>query len=282
MLGARQDANVSPLKRMLRSGAVLLLSAALAWVAIDLVLDGGAYMAHFQQTWSAHFAPAKSFEYGSARERPFEWAILLRNWDTTLPACAGMLMLAVRWRARSRTTQGLAADHGSRAEEAVINRCVKTGCALELLPLVWLGLSLGFFAVHRPWWSYYYIHIAIPLCWCAAIALTGAVRAALAFWHPRSAVPAFSRTGPRSSHTEETPPDSTREGFSRLKFKALRRQVQSKTSRPSARHPKGRRLISAIGLAVFLLCTGGWQVARVYLQVTGVRNSPPKSGSLLY
>jgi hypothetical protein len=30
------------------------------------------------------------------------------------------------------------------------------------------------FAAHRPWWSYYYIHIALPLCWCAAIGILAA------------------------------------------------------------------------------------------------------------
>jgi hypothetical protein len=23
--------------------------------------------------------------------------------------------------------------------------------------------------MHKPWWPYYYVHIAIPLCWCAAV-----------------------------------------------------------------------------------------------------------------
>jgi hypothetical protein len=40
-----------------------------------------------------------------------------------------------------------------------------------MLPVMWLVLMLVVFAVHRPWWSYYYIHIALPLCWCAAIGI---------------------------------------------------------------------------------------------------------------
>jgi hypothetical protein len=40
-----------------------------------------------------------------------------------------------------------------------------------LFPLLWLGWALVIFINHTPWWPYYYIHIAIPLCWVAALAL---------------------------------------------------------------------------------------------------------------
>jgi hypothetical protein len=38
-----------------------------------------------------------------------------------------------------------------------------------MVPFAWLGLTLIVFGTHKPWWSYYYIHVAIPVCWCAAI-----------------------------------------------------------------------------------------------------------------
>ena len=40
-----------------------------------------------------------------------------------------------------------------------------------IIPLAWFALELAVFATHKPWWSYYYVHNAIPLCWCAAIGL---------------------------------------------------------------------------------------------------------------
>jgi len=43
-----------------------------------------------------------------------------------------------------------------------------------VVPFAWLSLTLIVFATHKPWWSYYYIHIAIPLCWCAAISISTA------------------------------------------------------------------------------------------------------------
>ena len=37
-------------------------------------------------------------------------------------------------------------------------------------------LNLMVFGIHKPWWNYYYIHTAIPLCWCAAIGLEAMIR----------------------------------------------------------------------------------------------------------
>ena len=93
-----------------------------SFIALDVLIDRGAFLLHLQQTWVSHFAPAKSFEYGSANDHPFDWIILLRNWDTTLPAIAGIIFLVQR-------------------------------PGKSLLPLAWLGLMLVIFTFHRPWWS---------------------------------------------------------------------------------------------------------------------------------
>lgn len=34
-----------------------------------------------------------------------------------------------------------------------------------------MALSLAIVSTHRPWWACYYLHNAVPLCWCAAIAV---------------------------------------------------------------------------------------------------------------
>jgi 4-amino-4-deoxy-L-arabinose transferase-like glycosyltransferase len=117
---------------------MLVFSGALgiSFVALDLLIDHGAFLLHFQQTWVSHFASAKSFEYGSPDDHPFEWFILPWNWDTTIPALAGVFFL--------------------------LKQRMKTPATI--LPLAWLGLTFIIFAFHRPWWSYYYVHLAIPLC----------------------------------------------------------------------------------------------------------------------
>lgn len=127
---------------LFRSLSLLVASLAFSFAAIDCAIDRGAFLLHFQQSWSSHFAPAKSFEYGSPNDRPFDWSVLLKNWDTTVPAVVGIVFLG-----RMR------------------------GTPAAILPLGWLILMLAVFATHKPWWSYYYIHSAIPLCWCAAIGL---------------------------------------------------------------------------------------------------------------
>lgn len=116
-------------------------SLAASVVAIDWFIDHGAFLGHLQQTWISHFAPAKSFDYGSAADHPFEPGILLKNWDTSIPAPIGLLACLVGARKKPRLS----------------------------LPVAWLLLTLVVFAVHRPWWSYYYVHIAVPLCWCASM-----------------------------------------------------------------------------------------------------------------
>jgi hypothetical protein len=37
-------------------------------------------------------------------------------------------------------------------------------------PAILLGTTLAIHAVHRPWWMYYYLHLAVPLAWLAGIA----------------------------------------------------------------------------------------------------------------
>ena len=133
----------SPCGKIGGSLLVFAGSVAVSFVAIDCFIDGGAYMLHFRQSWAAHFAPATSFEYGSASDHPFDWSILLKNWDTTIPAVFGIIF-SLQQKRRAPWIE---------------------------LPVAWMALTLILFASHRPWWSYYYVHIAIPLCWCAAIGI---------------------------------------------------------------------------------------------------------------
>ena len=127
------------IKRPLAFAGAMVFAAA----AIDWLVDHGAYWANFRESWQSHFSAATTSEYGSASEHKFDWTILLRNWDATVPAIMG------------------------------------TGFALSkarfqfshVFPLIWLGWSLLVFASHTPWWPYYYIHTAIPLCWLAALGI---------------------------------------------------------------------------------------------------------------
>jgi len=127
------------IKRGVIFGGTFLFGA----VAIDLAVDHGAYLANFHQSWQAHFGAAKTTEFGAPSEHAFEWMIFLKNWDTTLPAVVGVILMISKFR----------------------------GHFSWLFPLIWLGWALVIFINHTPWWPYYYVHIAIPLCWLAARAL---------------------------------------------------------------------------------------------------------------
>ena len=42
-----------------------------------------------------------------------------------------------------------------------------------LVPFVLLGTSLFVHALHRPWWYYYYLHLAVPLAWLWGVLFNG-------------------------------------------------------------------------------------------------------------
>jgi len=126
-----------------RSVIFFAISLVAGFLAIHFWIGEGSFWLQLQQSWASHFASARSFEYGSPQDHPFEWSILLKNWDETLPALVGIVWLLGQTR---------------RAPRA-------------LLPLAWTALTLVVFGRHTPWWSYYYVHNAIPLCWCAAVGL---------------------------------------------------------------------------------------------------------------
>jgi len=147
--GAQGDAYpfaVVSWRRAAISMAIVLAGAAASFIGIDLAIDQGAFLGHLGQTWSSHFSPIKVEGYGLPSDHPFQWAVLLRNWDTSVPALLG---IAILLRRGHRDTTGW-------------------------LPLTWLVLALGVFGWHQPWWAYYYVHTAIPLCWCAGIGFSAA------------------------------------------------------------------------------------------------------------
>lgn len=115
--------------------------ASASFLAVNCLVGGGAFLVQIGQSWSAHFASATSFEYGSPADHPFDWDVLLRNWDATIPATVG-LILGLR-QVRGRT--------------------------IAFLPAAWLMLMLAVFSTHKPWWTYYIVHLSIPLSWCAGI-----------------------------------------------------------------------------------------------------------------
>ncbi len=200
ILWSQNRDGAASLRRTMIQLAVLGSSLLISYVAVDFLIEGGAYLRHFGQTWASHFGTAKSFEYGSAEEHHFAWNVLIRNWDATIPAVLGIVLVA---------------------------RCRKL--SLTLLPIGWLALSLVVFPLHKPWWSYYYIHLAIPLCWLAAIGWVFV--------------------------------------YERARASAERKR----------RRPRWRPVL----LSGFAVCALVWLGARLYLQVSGIRESPQTYNTLV-
>lgn len=124
------------------SGLLIVLSAAAGFLAINTI-TGNPVLLQLQQAWASHFGSAKSFEYGSPAARVYQWIIVVRNWDMVLPAIAGLAVLVAQMRT----------------------------CPASYLPVIWILITFVVFPMHRPWWSYYYVHNALPLSWCAAVGL---------------------------------------------------------------------------------------------------------------
>jgi 4-amino-4-deoxy-L-arabinose transferase-like glycosyltransferase len=134
------------------------------FVGSDWIIEHGAYLTHFRQSWASHFGATKVSEYGSPRDHPYDWSVLLKNWDVTIPAPVGLLVIMPRLR-----TALLGFGGPPSGMDDARGTTIRLG--LEALPLVWLALTFGVFGIHRPWWAYYYLHTALPLCWCAGVGI---------------------------------------------------------------------------------------------------------------
>jgi len=107
------------------------------------------------------------------------------------------------------------------------------------------------FGFHKPWWSYYYIHNAVPLCWCAAIGIAAVVQTI---------------------------------GFRRSLLLPLVLDRGEGRGEESIRSRSffARRRIPVIALAgVCGLLIAGWMGARVYLQISKIRSEPKIFSSLV-
>jgi hypothetical protein len=158
--------------------AVFFAVSVASLVSIDLAIDGGAFLTHFHQSWASHFSPAVSFEYGSPKDHRFDWLVLLKHWEATLPAVLGLLLVAAEgWSRLSQHNLKKAAKAGVTHQRSSHpwsdfrpwHFCGDWKLALGIFSFPWLFYSLTLFSLHTPWWSYYYVHISVPLSLCAGI-----------------------------------------------------------------------------------------------------------------
>ncbi len=217
--------------------SVLAVCIAGVFIGLNYVADGGSLWLQFKQSWAAHFAATKSYEYGSPADKPFDWTVLLKNWDITLPALLGVAV-SIRqalWRPWSAARTPLDA----RVPEFRTETAAPGG--LALLPPAWLALSLLIFGTHKPWWTYYYIHNLLPLCWCAAIGIEALGSAAVL---------------------------------------GVRRNWVGRKRERNGRKEQ-RRIRFALILGLYLVCACPWMTARAFLEIRKIRTFPRIYSSLV-
>jgi len=116
--------------------SVWFFGALVTWVTISAFCARGS----FEAAWQAHVFSKALTGFGDPMSRGFPFIQLLRHFD-----CVGIAIL------------GLLVSGNSR-------------CWREcLFPSVLLLTVVCVHVVHRPWWDYYYLHLAVPLAWLAGL-----------------------------------------------------------------------------------------------------------------
>lgn len=123
------------------------IRAILQWGLTTILIFGMIYFiwarGSFQSSWESHFEDYSAAGFGSPKDFPFQWSLLLNHAECVVAALAALGLIIKRncWRS-------------------------------FIFPVVLLLTALSIHSVHRPWWPYYYLHIAVPLAWLAGFAIT--------------------------------------------------------------------------------------------------------------
>jgi len=118
------------------------------FLAIGLVWASGSFQSSFQ----SHFMERPVPSHGRAEDYVLPAGLLRQHVDGLGGAVIGLALLVRRkhWRE-------------------------------YMFPAVLLLTAAAIHAVHRPWWNYYYLHLAIPLAWLAGVGVKEIISAATTF-----------------------------------------------------------------------------------------------------
>ena len=118
------------------------MALGVAFSVIGLIWGGGS----FQSSYKSHFAEHSTFGMERPEDFPPSVSLLENHAECVIAAVVGLALVAQqrRWR-------------------------------VFAFPIVLLGTALAVHTIHRPWWDYYYLHLAIPICWLAGFAVNEAV-----------------------------------------------------------------------------------------------------------
>jgi hypothetical protein len=99
-----------------------------------------------QQNWNSQFGTHPGPHQEMPTDFPFQFSHLQNHYETLLAAAGGVLLLFRKKMFRQ-----------------------------HLFPCVFLITAISIHLFHVPWWNYYYLHLAIPLAWLAAISINEAL-----------------------------------------------------------------------------------------------------------
>ena len=126
------------------------LLSALEWTAAAGITFGLISLAwgrgSAESSWKAHFAEHSVFGLPRPEDFPMPASVFWDHSECVSAAIVGLILVA-----RKRL------------------------CRASALPLTLFGTALAIHLVHRPWWMYYYLHLAIPLAWLAGFAANEAI-----------------------------------------------------------------------------------------------------------
>ena len=100
-----------------------------------------------EQSWKSHAVANFVPGFGSAEDYRFKFSLLQNHVEGVLAAAAGIGLALARRRGRE-----------------------------IIVPMTLLLTDASVHAIHRPWWDYYYLHLAIPLAWMAGWAVNELVQ----------------------------------------------------------------------------------------------------------
>ena len=118
------------------------VAVGIAFAIVGLIWGGGS----FQSSYKSHFAEHSTSGMERPEDFPPSMSLFWNHAECIIAAAVGLALVARqrRWRAFA-------------------------------FPIVLFGTALAVHAIHRPWWDYYYLHLAIPICWLAGFAVSEAV-----------------------------------------------------------------------------------------------------------
>lgn len=137
LFATQSSQRTAVLKAAVRNGFLWGFAVLVVLVLIGITWGKGS----LESSWLAHASEQHVPGKPRAADFPIETKLFVNHVEAVLAACLGFA-LAV-WQRRLRAVA---------------------------FPLVLLLMALAVHLVHRPWWNYYYLHLAIPLAWLAGVA----------------------------------------------------------------------------------------------------------------